>query len=108
MSQTVTIASGSTTSPPFTLKHALPFGVLCGSQAGGAITVEFATTSGGAGGTWAALARSDGTGLPFVVTSGSTAWGIVPTPASPWCRVVQTTPAPTPRDFTVYELHLAR
>jgi len=82
----VEVASGASTSSPFTLEHAdRGFSVFVASISGSSVFLQFAQTSGGP--VWHDLARSDGSGGPFVVYSGAgPGVGYVERPVTPWGR----------------------
>lgn len=84
-----TVASGFSVSSALTLERAdRPVALFVPSMTGNAVRLGFATVSGGAGASSFGAIYTQGD-LDAVVSSSTTrpAWGIVPHPPTPWCRV---------------------
>lgn len=95
--QYLTVASGATVSAVTFLATPRPLAVFADSHAGGQVFFAFGVTSAGP----FARVKAAG-GLDLAVTSGSTGWGTLTTPVSPWFRVEQSVAAATVRSFQVW------
>ena len=102
MALSVLVDSGALASNPFTLPRSRPFVIDVPSQAATALFCDFATASGGP--VFDRLARTDGTGAPYCVHSGSgNAWDVVLTPPTPWGRLAVSSGPSSPMSYAVLE-----
>src|SRR5438876_2424062 len=93
------IASGGTSSAPFTIDRPAPFlAILVPSWTASDLRIEYGATSGG---NFGVLTRGDGSGSPYSCHSGAgPATAIVPV-ASPWARLTSAVAPSTTVPFAI-------